>query len=224
MLSRQDRLRIAPVREPGRRGDIMPELPDRPDLDQLRRQARELLRAATRDEPSAVARLRAVSERVTLSAAQLAVAREYGYRSWPALKAEVERRRLMTQPARKSPSPGGDEQGRQVCLENGGLSAGSPPSRPPRACCFLKRWSSAPVTRRCMHLLRRATACLPAGRPHWGPTPGPGRGKPGVAVRASRSRYDLRIAVLRLVRRRQGVGWLVGGSPAGEEPEGVGGG
>lgn len=89
----------------------MPELPDRPDLDQLRRQARELLRAATRDEPSAVARLRAVSERVTLSAAQLAVAREYGYRSWPALKAEVERRRLMTQPARKSPSPGGDEQG-----------------------------------------------------------------------------------------------------------------
>src|SRR5713226_5317393 len=33
------------------------------------------------------------------------------------------------------------------------------------------------------------------------------------------SRYDLRFAGLRLVRRRQGVGWLVGGSPAGEEPE-----
>jgi hypothetical protein len=48
--------------------------------------------------------------RVTLSAAQLAVAREYGYRSWPALKAEVERRRL-SQPAGKSPLPGGDEQG-----------------------------------------------------------------------------------------------------------------
>ena len=88
----------------------MPELPDRPDLDQLRRQARELLRAAAREEPSAVARLRAVSGRVTLSAAQLAVAREYGYRSWPALKAEVERRRL-SQPAGKSPLPGGDEQG-----------------------------------------------------------------------------------------------------------------
>jgi hypothetical protein len=87
----------------------MPELPDRPNLDQLRHQARELLRAATRDEPSAMARLRAVSDRVTLSAAQLAVAREYGYRSWPALKAEVERRRL-SQPASKSPSPGGDEQ------------------------------------------------------------------------------------------------------------------
>jgi hypothetical protein len=88
----------------------MPELPDRPDLDQLRRQARELLRAATHDEPGAVARLRAVSDRVTLSAAQLAVAREYGYRSWPALKAEVERRRLA-QLAGKSPSPGGGEQG-----------------------------------------------------------------------------------------------------------------
>ena len=88
----------------------MPDLPDRPDLDQLRRQARELLRAATRYEPSAVARLRAVSDRVTLSAAQLAVAREYGYRSWPALKAEVERRRLA-QLAGKSPPPGGGEQG-----------------------------------------------------------------------------------------------------------------
>ena len=88
----------------------MPELPDRPDLDQLRRQARELLRAATCDEPSAVARLRAASDRVTLSAAQLAVAREYGYRSWPALKAEVERRRLA-QPAGKPPPPAGGEQG-----------------------------------------------------------------------------------------------------------------
>lgn len=88
----------------------MPELPDRPDLDQLRRQARELLRAATHDEPRAVARLRAVSDRVALSAAQLAVAREYGYRSWPALKAEVERRRL-SQPAGKPPPLGGGERG-----------------------------------------------------------------------------------------------------------------
>ena len=70
----------------------MPELPDRPDLDQLRRQARELLRAADNGEPRAVASLRAVSDRVTLSAAQLAMAREYGYRSWAALKAGVERR------------------------------------------------------------------------------------------------------------------------------------
>ena len=70
----------------------MPELPDRPNIEQLRRQARELLRAAAGGEPSALARIRAFSERVSLSAAQLAVAREYGFASWPALHAEVERR------------------------------------------------------------------------------------------------------------------------------------
>jgi hypothetical protein len=75
----------------------MSELPGRPDLDQLRRQARELLRAASGGEPDALARLRAVSERVTLSAAQLAVAREYGFPSWPALRAEAERRRRLSE-------------------------------------------------------------------------------------------------------------------------------
>jgi hypothetical protein len=70
----------------------VPELPDRPNLDQLRRQGRELLRAAAAGEPSALTRIRAVSVRVSLSAAQLAVAREYGFASWPALHAEVERR------------------------------------------------------------------------------------------------------------------------------------
>jgi hypothetical protein len=88
----------------------MPELPGRPDLDQLRRQARELLRAAANGEARAVARIRVVSDRVTLSAAQLAVAREYGYRSWPALKAEVGRRRLA-ESAAAPPLPGGEERG-----------------------------------------------------------------------------------------------------------------
>src|SRR6266700_7619330 len=76
---------------------------------QLRRRARELLRAAANGEPRAVTRLRAVSERVTLSAAQLAVAREHGYRSWPALRAEVERGLSVS--AASPPLPGGDEQG-----------------------------------------------------------------------------------------------------------------
>ena len=70
----------------------MSELPGRPNLDQLRHQARELLRAAAAGEPSALTRIRAVSVRVSLSAAQLAVAREYGFASWPALHAEVQRR------------------------------------------------------------------------------------------------------------------------------------
>jgi hypothetical protein len=68
------------------------ELPGRPNLDQLRRQARELLRAAADGEPSALTRIRTVSGRVSLSAAQLAAAREYGFASWPSLHAEVERR------------------------------------------------------------------------------------------------------------------------------------
>src|ERR1700722_9764124 len=71
----------------------MSELPGRPDLDQLRRQARELLRAAAADDPAALARIRAVSQGVSLSAAQLALAREYGFTSWPALHAEAARRR-----------------------------------------------------------------------------------------------------------------------------------
>jgi hypothetical protein len=71
----------------------MPDLPERADIDQLRRQARELLRAAVAGEPEALARLRAVSERPTLAAAQLAIARELGLPSWPALRSEVESRR-----------------------------------------------------------------------------------------------------------------------------------
>ena len=41
----------------------MPDLPQRADIDQLRRQARELLRAAVAGEPEALARLRAVPGR-----------------------------------------------------------------------------------------------------------------------------------------------------------------
>lgn len=70
-------------------------LPDRPDLRQLRRQARELLRAATDGRSDALARLRAVSDSVTLSAAQLALAREYRFASWAALRLEVQRRRRL---------------------------------------------------------------------------------------------------------------------------------
>lgn len=84
----------------------MSELPDRPNLDQLRRQARELLRAAGAGEPAAAGRIRAVSAERTLSAAQLAIAREYGFSSWPALHAEVGRRRLAA-PAEAAGLPAG---------------------------------------------------------------------------------------------------------------------
>ena len=71
----------------------MPQLPDHPDLAQLRRQARELLRAAADGDADALRRVRQVSEKTTLSTAQLTLAREYGFPSWPRLKDEAERRR-----------------------------------------------------------------------------------------------------------------------------------
>ena len=73
----------------------MPDLPARPDLDQLRHQARELLRAAQRGDSQATARIRAVAGPVILSSAQLALAREYGFASWAKLKLEVERRDVL---------------------------------------------------------------------------------------------------------------------------------
>jgi hypothetical protein len=71
----------------------MSQLPDHPDADQLRRQARELHRAAVGGDVGALGRLREASGKVTLSAAQLAIARDYGFASWPRLKAEVDRHR-----------------------------------------------------------------------------------------------------------------------------------
>lgn len=76
----------------------MSALPGRLDLDQLRRQARELLRAAAANDERALDRIRAVSQKQTLSAAQLAIAREYGFPSWSKLRAEVLRRQAGTEP------------------------------------------------------------------------------------------------------------------------------
>ncbi len=73
----------------------MADLPARPDLGQFHRQAKDLLRAAQRGDPDAVARINAVSGRLILSSAQLALAREYGFASWAKLKLEVERRDIL---------------------------------------------------------------------------------------------------------------------------------
>jgi ankyrin repeat protein len=74
-------------------------LPDRPNLAQLRRQAKELRDAARADDPAAAERISRhlpVPPRtpVALSIAQLVLAREYGFPSWPAMKAEVEARTM----------------------------------------------------------------------------------------------------------------------------------
>lgn len=73
----------------------MRRLPDRPDLDQLRRQAKELHRAGSR--PGQTRR-----KSTTLAAAQLALARDYGFPSWARLKQEVERRRGVSRPSNKT--------------------------------------------------------------------------------------------------------------------------
>ena len=67
----------------------MADLPARPSLDHLRRQARDLLRAAQAGDTKAAGRIRAVSDVLTLANAQLAVAREYGFASRTRLRYEV---------------------------------------------------------------------------------------------------------------------------------------
>lgn len=72
-------------------------LPEHPDADQLRRQARELLRAWQRGDATALAR--AAPYRLPapprLAQAQLVLARELGFASWARLIDEVELRRAV---------------------------------------------------------------------------------------------------------------------------------
>jgi len=70
-------------------------LADRPDLEQLRRQAKELREAFRARTPDAVAEVtshyrNAEPASFALHNAQLVLARAYGFQSWPKLKAYVE--------------------------------------------------------------------------------------------------------------------------------------
>jgi ankyrin repeat protein len=77
-------------------------LPDTPDLDQLRRQAKELLRSARAANPTALTRFRLLPSLLRLSDddlartplalhdAQSVIAREHGFPSWNALRERVE--------------------------------------------------------------------------------------------------------------------------------------
>jgi hypothetical protein len=83
--------------QPGHRTPPQPRrvLPEHPDADQLRRQARELLRAWQQADPEALARAAplALPPPPRLAQAQLVIARELGFASWPKLLDEVEQRR-----------------------------------------------------------------------------------------------------------------------------------
>ncbi len=70
-------------------------LPERPDLGQLRRRAKELCDAARRGDAAASQRFArhhpsAQQSAVSLAAAQLVIARELGFPSWPRLKAAID--------------------------------------------------------------------------------------------------------------------------------------
>jgi ankyrin repeat protein len=81
---------------------MTPQLPERPNLEQLKRQAKDLLRSAKSRDAAALARLRtlpafahepnddALAASAALHDAQSVVARELGFPSWNALLARVE--------------------------------------------------------------------------------------------------------------------------------------
>src|SRR6516165_7591667 len=68
---------------------------ENPDIDQLKRQAKELLEAYRTQQPEAVAEVNfyhrtAAPETFALHDAQFVLARSYGFESWPKLKAAVD--------------------------------------------------------------------------------------------------------------------------------------
>jgi hypothetical protein len=72
------------------------DLPDRPSLNSLRKQAKKLARDAAAGNGEAIARIHAQLPRRALPLsnrdAQLVIAREYGFAGWPDLTAEVQKR------------------------------------------------------------------------------------------------------------------------------------
>src|SRR6516162_7939774 len=77
------------------------QLPERANLEQLKKQAKSLLAAARSQEPNALQRFEAVligrslkPDAIALHDAQFVLAREYGFKSWTELKQEVEERSL----------------------------------------------------------------------------------------------------------------------------------
>ncbi|HEU5413502.1 MAG TPA: ankyrin repeat domain-containing protein [Candidatus Angelobacter sp.] len=78
------------------------QLPSRPDLVQLKHQAKDLMKARLAADPAALQRIREfhprfsksrdveiASARFILADAQLTIAREYGYATWPRLKVRI---------------------------------------------------------------------------------------------------------------------------------------
>src|SRR6516162_2326337 len=81
---------------------MMQQLPERSNLEQLRKQAKSLLRAARAQDPASLERFRAIPalagssnpQSLALHNAQFVIAREYGFTSWNDLREHVEERSL----------------------------------------------------------------------------------------------------------------------------------
>src|SRR5689334_1333346 len=110
-------------------------LPASPSLEQLRKQAKDLLRAAKAGDRAAASRLilnvprlrsllpdKVPTNAPTLTEAQLAIARELGFPSWPKLKAHVERvAAARTRPFRCEPDYFEDRAGGLLSFVHAGL-------------------------------------------------------------------------------------------------------
>jgi hypothetical protein len=85
------------------------QLPERANLEQLKKQAKSLLQAARNQEPAALKRFRTVlasagqpaSGSLALQNAQFVIAREYGFKSWNELRDHVEERSLTFDAAKE---------------------------------------------------------------------------------------------------------------------------
>src|SRR4029077_2418158 len=73
------------------------ELPSRPSLEQYKKQAKELLQSSQLSEPQALERFRkhlpqqkSARNKFSLTDAQLVIAREHGFESWPRFAKQIE--------------------------------------------------------------------------------------------------------------------------------------
>ena len=75
------------------------DLPERPNLEQLKKQAKDLLRAVRAGSPEALKRIGTSDPKIfALHSAQQVIAEEYGFKNWEALRREIDRNRTMVKP------------------------------------------------------------------------------------------------------------------------------
>jgi ankyrin repeat protein len=83
------------------------QLPERPNLGQLKKQAKDLLREVRANSPEALKRLGIADPKTfALHSAQLVIAKEYGFKSWEELRRKVDHDRAMIKPPELETEPG----------------------------------------------------------------------------------------------------------------------